>query len=341
MKNKESQSNQYKSHFTLWVVVITLFALEACSISVLFSQMRSFHKEKPTTVISLTEGSDITNLEIGTRDRNEHNSAYLPAGSTAYYAPHRGGLNRFVCLDENSDKVGFWTYDENTLWSTSTDIEIFRLKHDNNGDGVFTVVTSDGDKVFAPGTENDYTFSIKNTNTVSLDYILEVEAFVKTEVEGVEQWLPIQGRLYNHYTGEYMVGSATEWPDVLELDGTKEEGVIAAGNIKDYTLQWRWPFERGEQIQEGLYKGDYTEDFYDTKLGNLAVDNDLELHIIIRTMAWIDENPDEPGGNPPHTGDENKPLGWVVVAVAALVGIVIVVVLLKRDDKKNRHAEEQ
>lgn len=341
MKKYDALRNNKKSHFTLWVVVITLFALEACSLSVLISQMKSFSKQKPTTVISLTEGSDITKLEIGTRDRDEHNSYRLPNSTTSYYAPYRKGLNRFVCLDENSDKVGFWTSDENTIWSTHTDIEIFRLKHDNNGDGVFTVVTSDGDKVFAPGTENDYTFTIKNTNTVSLDYTLEVEAFVKTDVDGVEQWLPIQGRLYNHFSGEYMVGSATEWPDVLELNGAKEEGVIAAGNIKDYTLQWRWPFERGEQIQEGLYKGDYTEDFYDTMLGNLAVDHDLELHIIIRTSAWLDENPDEPGGGPPHTGDENNQTGWMIAAGAALVGIIILLILLKRDDKKNRHAEEQ
>ena len=338
MKNQDTLRHKKKKHFTLWVVVITLFALEACSLSVLVGQMRSFSKQKPTTVISLTEGSDITELEVGTRD--EHAAYRLPYSRSVHFAPYRQGLNRMIQLDENSEKVGFWTYDENTIWSTKTDIEIFRLKHDNNNDGVFTVVTSDGDKVFAPGTENDYTFTIKNTNTVSLDYTMEVEAFVRTDVDGVEYWLPIQGRLYNHYTGQYMVGSADEWPDVLELDGAGENGVIAAGNIKDYTLQWRWPFERGEQIQEGLYKGDYTEDFYDTMLGNLAVDHDLELHIMIRTSAWIDENPDEPGGNkPPNTGDANNPTGWIIAAAAAFVGIVILLIMLKRDSKENRHAE--
>ena len=167
MKNQDTLRHKKKSHFTLWVVVITLFALEACSLSVLVGQMRSFSKQKPTTVISLTEGSDITELEVGTRD--EHAAYRLPYSRSVHFAPYRQGLNRMIQLDENSEKVGFWTYDENTIWSTKTDIEIFRLKHDNNNDGVFTVVTSDGDKVFAPGTENDYTFTIKNTNTVSLD----------------------------------------------------------------------------------------------------------------------------------------------------------------------------
>ena len=305
----------------------------------LSSQMSAYNPVEERNYISLTEGGPNTTVEIKQRDISNRSRPMLPGPSGARYSPYRTA--RFTKLyDENSDKVGFWTLDENTIWDTSTDIEIFCLKHDNNGDGVYTVVTSDGEKVFAPGTENDYSFTLKNTNTVSLDYILSVEAFVKTEVEDVEYWLPIQGRLYNHADDVYLAGSADEWPDVLELDGVSESGVIAAGNIKDYTLQWRWPFERGDQIQEGLYKGDYTEDFYDTKLGNLAVDNDLELHIIIRTSAWIDEEPTEPGGDTPPTGDTHQAAIWIVIAVIAAIGLVCVLIVGLRDGKKKNDERE-
>jgi hypothetical protein len=38
-----------------------------------------------------------------------------------------------------------------------------------------------------------------------------------------------------------------------------------------YILQWRWPFD--------------IDDEYDTMLGNLAVEEDISLTIVIRTTA--------------------------------------------------------
>lgn len=326
MKQNTAPRKQNRSHFTLWLAVALLVALEFCSVSVLFSQMTAYAAVQNRYTISLTEGGAKTTVEVG--QRNENGSAAKPspgASKKAHYAP--AALLPPVRWDQNSDKVGFWTYDENTVWSTSTDIEIFRYAHDNNGDGVFTVITSDEDKVFAPGTENDYSWAIKNTNTVGLHYIMTVEAF-EVLPEGI--YLPIDGRIYSHDDGAYMVGGPDEWPDVLEFDGIKEEGVISPGNIRDYTLQWRWIFERGEQIQEGLYKGDYTEDFYDTMLGNLAVDDDLELHIIIRTTAWIE---DGTGGHP-DTGDDFNPAIWIVVAAVSFVSLLFVVFLALKDRRK-------
>ena len=326
MKQFDAKQKKNKGHFTLWLTVAVLAALELCSVSVLFSQMTSYATVQKRNYISLTEGGPNTTVVIGQRGANGEITPVNPgAAKKAHYAPKEPGS--FVRYDENSDKVGFWTYDENTVWSTHTDIEIFRYQHDNNGDGVFTVVSSDEDKVFAPGTENDYSWAIKNTNTVNLHYVMEVEAF-EVLPDGI--YLPIDGRIYNHDDGTYMVGGPDEWPDVLDFDGVTEEGTLSPGHIKDYTLQWRWVFERGEQIQEGLYKGDYTEDFYDTMLGNLAVDDDLELHIIIRTKAWIDDE----GGGEPDTGDSYNPTIWIAVAVISFVSLLFVAFLALKDRKK-------
>ena len=100
------------------------------------------------------------------------------------------------------------------------------MRYDNNGDAVFTVNSQKGDKVFAPGTEQSYTFTLSNTGSHSLDYILTIEAFYEN-TDGL--WIPIEGRLHD-YTGAWLVGSETQWPDVLELDGYKKEGVLACGS---------------------------------------------------------------------------------------------------------------
>ena len=105
---------------------------------------------------------------------------------------------------------------------------------------------------------------------------------------------------------------------MLELDGYEEEGKINSGRKYNYSLDWRWPFERFDG--DGLD----SNDAYDTMLGNLAVDEDLTLHIIIRTMAWVDEVP---------TGDSTNIYLWGGMAVASLAGIGILLVLIRRRRK--------
>lgn len=328
MNSYASLRKKNTGHSVLWIMIVVLLIFEFCSLSVLFSQLVSYAPVDHRTYIDLTEGNDVTQLEIIRRELSGGSrGAGLSRASLAPHTPYRSRV-----LDENSDKVGFWTYDQEQIWNTTTDVEIFRIHHDNNGDLVFTVVTSDGDKVFAPGTENRYDFAVRNTNTVSLDYILQVEAYFK----GTDDlWIPIQARMFDGQ-GNYLVGGAEDWPDVLELNTVDRKDVLSAGNIRNYSLEWRWPFERGEVIQEGLYKGDYTEDFYDTMLGNLAVDQDLELHIIIRTSAWLDENPEEPGGDRPvPTGDANNPMLWVILAGTSLVLLLVLLILAWRNRRKS------
>ena len=72
-------------------------------------------------------------------------------------------------------------------------------------------------------------------------------------------------------------------------------------------------------------------------LGNLALDEDLELHIIIRTTAWIDDNG---GGGHVPTGDDFNPAMWAIVAALSLAGLLFIVILALRDRKKQKADEE-
>ena len=87
------------------------------------------------------------------------------------------------------DQAGFEASDDKTVWTTNTKVEIFRVSYEN-GEQVVTVNGSNGQKVIAPGTENSYTFKLKNTGTVALDYTLEVDAyFTPADIK-----IPISGR---------------------------------------------------------------------------------------------------------------------------------------------------
>ncbi|MBR0355714.1 MAG: hypothetical protein IJK35_10105 [Oscillospiraceae bacterium] len=367
MNEYASLSKKRSFRSTLVVILVLLIVVELCSLSVLFSQLSSFSAVPHRNIISLTEGSPDGTVEIHRRGARGEG---LSAGRI-WYAPAQLGAPQTGSEAEpqNDPKTGFGVYDEDTVWSTHTDVEIFRVSYDSEvGYPTVSVNSEKGDKVFAPGTEETYSFTLSNDGPYNLDYILTIEAFYEN-TDGL--WIPIEGRLSDG-SGAWLVGSSDEWPDVLELDGFRKEGKLPSGTLEDYRIDWRWPFERFDG--EGLD----SNDAYDTMLGNLAVDEDLILHIIIRTEAWIDEEPEptptptptetpEPTETPtptdtptptetptptptptspapPRTGDEeieNLRI-WGTVAGLALVAIVVVLIVLlvgsrkKKDDESDK-----
>lgn len=312
LRNKKGRSSG------LVILAVLLAVLEICSISMLFSQLTAFSQGHKGTYISLTEGSAGGTVQVGRTDEN--GNFVQTASRSASHAPvllsSNGGGMIPVRLAEN--KTGYSAYDKDQVWSTQTDVDIFSVSY-KNGQAEITVNSEKGDNVFAPGTEQTYEFTLANDGKYNLDYILTVEAYYEN-TNGL--WIPIEGRL-RRTPGGYVVGSAEEWPDVLELDGYKEDGKIDSGHKYFYALDWRWPFERFDG--EGLD----SNDAYDTMLGNLAVDEDLTLHIIIRTMACVDEE------EPVPTGDNANVYLWGGVAAAALVGIIVLLFIMRRNKKKN------
>lgn len=208
---------------------------------------------------------------------------------------------------------GFQTSDKNTVWSGETDIEIFRITYENN-QGQVTVNSSNGDNLLAPGTENTYEFALENTGNVPLEYTMEMEAFFSHE----DHKIPIFARLTD-YQGNYLVGSPEATADVLELNTVSRTGTIDVGNIMPYTLYWEWPFE--------------IDDVYDTMLGNMAVDEDITLTIIIRTTASYTDVPD-PGGVP-DTGDDRQIAGLVAMMLGSAAALMF---LLLTEPRKKENA---
>ena len=202
--------------------------------------------------------------------------------------------------------------------------EIFKLFYDETGK--ITVIGPEGneDKLIAPGTSNLYQFTLANTGDVAVDYYMTIEAYYT----GTDLWIPVEARLWD-YNNRYLVGSADKKVDVLELNGVEDSGELAAGRYAVYNLEWEWPFERGDDI-------------YDTMLGDLAVDQDMTLHIVIRTVAVHDDEPENPNAgliDPPYTGDDSQLVLLCLLSAGSFAGLCIMIFALSKSGRKEKEAK--
>lgn len=288
------------------ILLIMLILLEICSVAMLANRLGLFAAEDKARVISLTEASEGTQMRLFRRGTD--------GTLTEPYAQTEKKVIRMTTLlyggkaIATADEVqhDFDVYDGSTVWTTETPVEIFHLSYDNESGEITVVGDEDNtDKLIAPGTENQYHFSLRNKCRCNLDYTLSFEAYV----EGTDHSLPVNARIVD-YTGKYLVGDENFWPQVLATNGVTEKNALSAGNKADYTFEWQWPFESGGA----------EEDAYDTMLGDLAVNEDLTLTVVIKTVAECNENHE--GGQ--ETGDSNREvILWSLLILLALVVIII------------------
>lgn len=292
------------------LAVVALVMCVVLSATVLFSRLVAYTTADPCHYIPLTRSDRFTTVLTGQPDENGDlhftEAAYNPAQPVVLsYSPF---------LTAN----WFQVTDENTVWQGETDIEIFRISYEN-GEGKATVNSLRGDKVLAPGTSNTYSFTLENTANHAVEYEMTMEAYF---TDGTYT-IPVDARVYDKY-GTYYAGSAEEKVDVLALNEVSDSGTLKAGYQMPYTLEWEWPFEE--------------DDAYDTMLGNLAVEEDITLTIVINTTASY--TPDPPGGGdgePPKTGD--TAIMWTMGAMMTSGAVLLVLLFLPKRRKGEENAE--
>ncbi len=213
---------------------------------------------------------------------------------------------------------GFEVADDKGIWMAETPVEIFKIAYEN-GEQQVTVDGGD-DKVIAPGTANTYTFTLKNTGNVPLDYTMSTEVLFSDP----ELTLPVQVRMKD-YEGGYLCGNAEKMEHASILNAVSDSATLAAHSNAVYSLEWEWPFERGGA----------EEDAYDTLLGDLAAERDISMTVIIRTHAEA-EIPDAA----PDTGDDTNITLMIIIAIAALAIVVILILLPRLKKKGDSDAEE-
>ena len=310
-----------KSISWIGIAVAVLVLCELASFTVLFSRIIGYTEAKFVNVMSLTEQT-VQNSDVPgeTDEPAKENVPSVTDGASATNAPA-------VTADPEKTDVPLdqYTGTHHPQFVMEAEAEIFRFSYDETGKVTVIGNIDNIDKLIAPGTSNIYQFSLQNPGDVALDYNMTMEAYIT----GTDLWLPVNVRVWD-YTNRYLLGSPDEKVDVLELNTVNESAELAAGRFATYYLEWEWPFEWGN-------------DEYDTMLGNLAVDNDLVLTIVIRTYAEYDEAPDDPNaGQPPSTpstGGESA-MKYAIMLLAAstllLIGAFVFTGCRRRQENAER-----
>lgn len=180
------------------------------------------------------------------------------------------------------------------------EIQVFYAEYGN--DGKISVKSEFGDKVVAPGTENQYDLYVRNVGEVPISYVLEAQSFLTVNIDGKQTEIPIEAS-FSAPNNNYLLGGEDDLEHLARLDGVKDGAGLSPRHQAKYTLHWNWPFD-----------GD---DEFDTMLGNFAAaGEDLTVKVAFNITAAYD--PDAEGGSP-ITGD--------LIAVRILIGLFVTTVL--------------
>ena len=156
-----------------------------------------------------------------------------------------------------------------TVWNTDTQIDIFKSTYENSSHEI-TVAGENGRKVIAPGTENDYTFSLRNNGTGALDYKMTMNAFFTGLPDG--KIIPVEVRVSS--MNGWLLGDDTTWAPVLELATVEDSAVLQPSVSAVYTLEWRWPYDGGQDDLD-TWLASQNEDFALT----IGIDTQSSYHL--------------------------------------------------------------
>lgn len=265
-------------------------------------------------------------------------------------------IGDFAAVETNSiflvqAEPGFSVEDEAQVWGTETRIDLFDTEYYGIGRDI-TVRSENGDRLIAPGTESEYTFNLKNTGNVAMDYTVSIDVSLHMEGDEVSlEEFPLGVRL-RHYSGEYLLGDGETWVSVAMLEDYLEEDTLAVNNYAWYTIEWKWLFEEDiiddhERLQ--LNVGDEL----DTLLGNISAESPVSLSVSIATEAWPCADTDAIGGVDQYAGDEgnkgyaNSEIGgrlrlWpFLILVLLLCAVVAACGYLWKKERERREQEAE
>lgn len=218
----------------------------------------------------------------------------------------------------HSAPFGEITIEDNTkIWHSNTQVDIF----EHNDIRVQSDGTGNANHVIAPGTSNDYTFSLQNDINYAVKYTLEISGGNDSEYK-----IPVQVQILGS-DGSSLTGD--DWTSISELNDIFETDRLNPNTDKQYIIRWKWAFENA------------TDD-YDTFLGNQAVAEEIACHININVISEYDYDnpdyidPDNPYSSDPTpviTGDNSNVIIYIIFSVGAFF-IVLLILLTKKDKSR-------
>lgn len=210
-----------------------------------------------------------------------------------------------------SNSGGATIFDTDQTWTTYTQLNIFE-----HGD---TTVQGDGtgtaSHVIAPGTSNDYIFSLQNDRDYNIKYTVQISGGNDSDYA-----LPVSVQILDS-EGNIL----TDWVSIGMLNNISTEGNLKQNSDKQYIIRWQWAYEHGTE----------STDLYDTFLGDKAVGEELACHINIKVISEYDYTPSEESSQPSDpviTGDNSNMMIYIILLVCT-AGIVLAIILIKKVKK--------
>ncbi len=272
-QNSKSNSSRLGS---LWLTVLLLIIMILASAALLGTLIKEYVGGEKNVIAVMLDGNAV---------KEQYNDDSLPAGAKP---------------------------DINASWETEASVDLFKNTY-TNADGEITVESANGGKVIAPGTSNDYEFTIKNTGNISLDYTLVLDGVFKIS----DLDLPFYVRLRHGDT--WIVGGENEWIHMDELDKVIEDATLPRDKADTYHFEWMWPYEADDEANKLIGNLNDTliaADKNDTALGNIAADvkADFRLNINLTTVVT-------PGTVPVYA--DGTPIMCDFLAVVISAGLIL------------------
>ncbi len=281
MGKSKSKSKKLNIAGTVWLVVALLLVLVLATAALFGSFAKRYVSREKNVIGVMVDANDI---------KNKYDDPDLPIGAVPGIENGGDGLT----------------------WDTETSVDLFKTTY-TDAEGKVSVESSNGDKVIAPGTANDYIFTIKNTGNISLDYSLSIEGIFKVS----DEYLPFFVRL--RAGDEWLVGGEDTWVHVDELDDVFAKRTLGRGKSDNFVFEWQWPYASGNDSDKLI--GDLMDtlisaDANDTYLGDLSLVVDTEFILNITTSAVV-----TPGAIA--TFIDGTPVLHELIFVLVMLGIIL------------------
>ena len=230
----------------------------------------------------------------------------------------------------SEDPTHLLTFENEKLtWDENTEVGENGVAHLSFFNTYYQNVNSEnGDNVFAPGTEQDTLIRLKNNSDDEITYTAIAWMIKECDILELTGDFRAEGATpTNNYEG--LLPPNVTPDDLLGVGAVT--GTVSAKGIQDFDIGWEWIFERGDEVEPGIYESD----FPDTYLGNKAAwdtadDSTIGFAIIVEGETPV---PTPPTG-------QGSMIYWGI-GLVAVAGIIFVAELIfYRRQKKKEEQEE-
>ena len=192
--------------------------------------------------------------------------------------------------------------DNQKVWNITNDIDVFNETFWNE-DGNLYIENTKGKKVLAPGSKGSYSFKVYNAGEITLNYTLDINAFLEIDNKKVElSKIPLRIRIKDN-DNNYYLGDEKSWVTLIELDSFLQENYLKSEDSDNYILEYSWLTKSNQ---------------YDTLLGKMAKVNDISLVIQINTLSTSDSIANE--GIPVFKDLSNNDYSlWIILILVFMV----------------------